>query len=413
MSNLKQLGIAFVSYTGDYSDYVPSTPGWMDANVSWCAPSPCTINHGSTSSPSSNARQNPFNYYDAQYRRKGKVIADIDHDGFQSAFRTIALTRNDWTDNATMLAAWADKSKNYLKHAPIGAGMMLVSGHLPDARVFYCPSASGMPADIQSTYTGTVSFVGNSGGHTLAHWQQAGGFDADAMLYGDWRATILSVRTNVLSSNYAYRLVPITVTKVWHHEKQGIDGRIPGIRMPMHGRNGAPLFRTVKELGGRAMMSDTFSKGVTHDAMGRDLSSVNDGTAAADNDASRATVMGPTRLIVGMGAKAHRQTYNVLYGDGHVAGFGDPQEKIIWAAQGKGGSSNGIIARPVTDHRAQLASNYFYGGMSSGVFNGYEGPWADNVNYSMRSSGRIPERRGISSMAVWHDFDMAAGIDNW
>ena len=47
MSNLKQMGLALTSYTGDYGEYYPSWAGWMNPrDVSWCeAPTGCTHDH--------------------------------------------------------------------------------------------------------------------------------------------------------------------------------------------------------------------------------------------------------------------------------------------------------------------------------------------------------------------------------
>ena len=65
------------------------------------------------------------------------------------------------------------------------------------------------------------------------------------------------------------------------------------------------------------VVADPFAKGYRSDGWGRAIPS--SGLTLAD-----------TTTYPGMGIAGHRRVYNVLYGDGHVKLFGDPQEKMIW-----------------------------------------------------------------------------------
>ena len=60
LSNLRQIGIAMASYTGDYSEYLPSSPSTVtsgDPTSGWCSPgaswnssgAACTIQHNGSS----------------------------------------------------------------------------------------------------------------------------------------------------------------------------------------------------------------------------------------------------------------------------------------------------------------------------------------------------------------------------
>ena len=89
-----------------------------------------------------------------------------------------------------------------------------------------------------------------------------------------------------------------------------------------------------------------------------------------------------------MALKAHRTAYNALYGDGHVAVFGDPQERLVWHLQGYSNVSTvGIYL---------LGSNYHYG---------------NNVDPYGRSSNPGHSSYANCSLAVWHEFDVHAGFD--
>jgi prepilin-type processing-associated H-X9-DG protein len=63
------------------------------------------------------------------------------------------------------------------------------------------------------------------------------------------------------------------------------------------------MFKTDKQLGNRSVMSDTFSR-------------YYGGTGI------------PT--VPGMGWWAHKDGYNVLYGDGHAQFYGDPKQTMMW-----------------------------------------------------------------------------------
>jgi len=106
-------------------------------------------------------------------------------------------------------------------------------------------------------------------------------------------------------SSYSYRNQGIMAAFDW-----GTTGLTdPAARFPAHYTRplvttqlGCPLFKTQTLLAGRSVVSDTFQR--SH----RD-----------------ARVLSP-----GLGIYHHKDGYNVLYGDWHVAWYGDPQQRIMW-----------------------------------------------------------------------------------
>ena len=83
---------------------------------------------------------------------------------------------------------------------------------------------------------------------------------------------------------------------------------------------------------------------------------------------------GGKALTHGDGMDAHRDGYNALYGDGHAAWYGDPQQRLIWWDQ------------PTT---------YFQMGLA---FTGARPGCGNNDEYTLHQ-------------AVWHLFDEANGTD--
>jgi hypothetical protein len=113
-------------------------------------------------------------------------------------------------------------------------------------------------------------------------------------------------------SHYHYRGTPLMSGR-----KQGsaptfgpsYSQQLPGVKpaIPLSlDALGTPAFKTVKLLGGRTVASDAWNR------------CWNYATAPGD-------VMG-----IGAGYWAHRDGYNVLYGDAHAQWYGDPQQRFIW-----------------------------------------------------------------------------------
>jgi prepilin-type N-terminal cleavage/methylation domain-containing protein len=215
MNNLNQYSKALESYSGDYAGYLPSWVGWFGPSNDWCSPnvSNCTATHTHRGGDPSYADCSPMGYLGIQFKNKptdAAVRADGGGQGtggddgyirvmcFQSGFRTIgwAITRT--------AKSWAAGNLNM---APVGLGMLLTSGYLPDSRSFYCPSSDGMPGDYGAPGYQGVTRIGD--------WQTVGGFDANSFLYGNYTNVpfFSSSYPNMRAafSHYNYRNAPLTM----------------------------------------------------------------------------------------------------------------------------------------------------------------------------------------------------------
>jgi len=391
MNNLKQAATGLASYTGDYDGYFPSWPGWMgsmtDLSDDWCDPSwrNCVGDSAHQYSSAGVERYIPAGHESQTYARVDKqysgrpgmsarpwtdaalnITSRYTGEGFLSWWRTIGFGRK---------VSWADGfTRGLLNQAPIGPGMLLTSNYVGDACVFYCPSAKGM----KSAYImGSDADNGTEyGAWSASHFQDAGGFDGETLQYGDWsrRPTVGGTELPTFS-HYAYRNVPLSVYVPWHKYDDGKsdDTRLPGIKPKLLSRIGQPFFRTDKELGPRALMSDCFGKGGTYDAM------------AVRRLEGHTVDISSTYYSYALQAHAH--AFNILYGDWHVKVFGDPQQKIAWHTEYWTRARNG------------LSCNYYYGNEPGGP---HDGPFGHDIDYPYFVH---------TGVAIWHEFDTQAGTD--
>ena len=414
LNNLKQMGIAFESYASDYTGYFPTWPGaGTDQLISGASGTyrqcllplrsdgKCSWNGGTQNGPwyhdywpPDTREKDPAAYIALQYAGKpGDTAISI---GSYALFdyRVIGIGIKPSGANAKFGAG-------VLNHAPNGMGYLLSAGYLPDAKTYYCPSGAGIAQD----FVAQDSWVGGWG---LDGWKTAGGFDANTMTYGNWNAASSSwaVTTSVLWSHYAYRNVIMALTYTpWCAAYEGLDGCTvlnltkPGVRVKF----AAPLFPTQKILGGRALVVDTFSKGNTKDALGRQVFTASSGNTPAN--------LGQTMMSAGMGIVMHREGYNVLYGDWSARWYGDPQQQIIWHAQAYGTSSPPSTNNTTADYAQQGGSwsyNYGVGQLCNNLYFSNCGPFQT----SGRASSQNYNSWRYTSAKVWHDFDASTGIDN-
>ena len=89
----------------------------------------------------------------------------------------------------------------------------------------------------------------------------------------------------------------------------------------------------------------------------------------------------------GNGYYAHRDGYNVLYGDWSVRWYGDPQQKIMYYSW----------TREDTSRNGGLEFGRFQGGAVDGIVRYRTGAWEQGLNGGPHF--------------VWHDLDAMAGID--
>jgi hypothetical protein len=297
---------------------------------------------------------------------------------------------------------------------PIGIGILSSSGYMPDLKVYWCPTGKDMDfhattgvavpsanarysvvsythkaedgANTSNWISLTVNCTGNaprllrSGGaegvsdDKLLQFGDYGaprtnasgaGFSAGSWCHafsdnGAWVGAQDSVdyggAAMALASSYAYRCQPVASVAGSLATWTFAGATLYGVNLTPYPRSVpdgyTPMFKTPKQLGNRALMSDRYGK---------------PGSAP--------------RTWPGDGILGHRDGYNVLYGDYHCAWYGDPQQQIIW---------NPPVNR-------SMGSGWYYGAYSGSDY--MCGP-----KYNITGNPSY----GCEFM---HRFDVAAGID--
>jgi len=173
---------------------------------------------------------------------------------------------------------------------------------VPDAKVFYGPSARG----VKRLDHGTVLQQQN-----LEDWGTAGGYDRDIMLYGDWKRHIPGWgsdrrydRYGILG-RYTCRYFPLSglgtgsstgKQYIWlNNTRMTVHYTMPDVVTDI----GCPSFKTPKILKGRALVADMFDK------------------SGGDTDP-------------GIGADVHSDGYNVLYRNDTDKWYSDQERRIIY-----------------------------------------------------------------------------------
>ncbi len=404
LSNLNQFGKALAAYSGDYNDYLPSWAGWAGSgptDFNWCSNPADRTSCSFASHWSSNVHtaSNAYSYFSHPKASPsvavradggfftGNTNATVSYNCLQSAYRTIGwAAKNQDASGANVVettssVAYPPFSAGRLNMAPNGAGFLLTAGYVGDARPFFCPSSDGMPGD--KGYAGDVK-----GACRLGHWLRAGGFDANTLLFGAWLRpgsstysmyTLIS-RWMVAQSHYNYRNVPLAIFRPWHvYQDDRNENTLPGTKPRVVVHINQPMFKTARILGGRAIMTDTFSKGTMLDGYDKDAT-----PSSSSIEASRA--------IAGMGVAGHRDAYHVLYGDGRAAVYGDPQMQVAYHTQGdvNGAAGGGHAAAHYLSHNYYNSYNPFIPGTNNNI---------NSVNFKN------------NSLDVWHALDVAGNED--
>jgi len=400
LNNLTQMARGLESYCSDYSQYFPSWSGqgsggrWTATYVNdemYCGRDAGIVRDTKLSE---DVRQGPFrglaadNYY--WYKWPGTL--------FRTIYAGTASTADYPYDTGQ-----AQRANGHFNSAPVGLGYLVGGNYVGDARVLYCPSTGGnMPSD-------RVPWEGYRGlaVKSVADLQLLGGSDATSLSHGNWKAfyeqrlgaanaalawgvynSPYDVLSNpgytqgpycVAQSDYNYRNVPTVISMAG----MGDASTAPAARAaksvylgytkaPVQVDAGSPTFKTQKLLGGRALVSDSFSK--------RKNIEVN-------------------AVPTGMGFYAHRDGYNVLYGDWSAKWYGDPQQRIMWWPDAASvlldwQSENAGMGDRLTVAGCSIANNVIL-------------TWDPIPGSGATASSSVPQ----SSVDVWHIFDAAAGVD--
>jgi len=369
LNNLSQMARGLESYCGDYSQYFPVWTGWgKDVAVNWDAvPATFTTSRGRSLRPIwdsglyKDARDPTGVVYVAQ--PAGHATAD-DYLNPVICFRTIFLGSRDNGELGTAIPG-------QLNLAPNGLGFLMPGGYIADAATFFCPTAENMPPPRFGS-SGWVAQSPVVAATSVNDLRRAGGTDAKSIMFGDWSwlgdvdcawaqpGTTSLPRTRVVLSQYAYRNVHAHVAYAYRdlptYPIKQTPTRVLWMKPDVMLTPGDPLFKTQKQLGSRAIVSDSIGKS-----------------------------LGEPAYVPGDGWWSHRDGYNVLYGDWSARWYGDPQQRIV-----------------------------FWPPVTSPTWPDYWGFWQNllaDVIYPNNwgyPGGRFQQNGAV---AVWHLFDLNNGVD--
>ncbi len=384
LNNLNQISKALVSYTGDYSDYLPCWPNY--GAPGGVATYTAGLKGGASQSVTLVTYAPDITYL-------GKATLPY------SAYGTIAACHKPTTLNSyTFVDATLnpDTSFKYLKTAPVGLGMLATGGYVGDIGLFFCPSVQDLDVNLlsvgnsyfsgimgrpcQNAYGGWLStsstmlkslggrdglalIAGNYG--VLTNYSQ-GALNMTPFFRGNWANRYGPYWTNLADCGqgigvgcmYAYRNQPISEIEYAAGEvaTDNYSFGLPFTKPFITCNRNCPPFKTVKMLGGRMIVSDRFSA----------------------SDWSQGETVASRAMIPGDGFYVHKDGYNVLYGDGSARWYGDATQQIIWTRKAADTSAGPYLA--------------YCGGLSMVAFESDINTWSQGA--------LLP-----------HRFDVAAGID--
>jgi len=308
-NNLNQLGTAIETYLGLFGDYYPGSHSWLITDYV-----PYYGRFTASRSEMYVERDPLTGMYDYVWvRDAGNTVGDYHLVRFHNNVADYAcIGQGSWASRG-----FRPRDTTSLKVAPWGLGLLMTTGLVPDARSFYCPSASDV--GFLTLYDGTAgtnfrhprrAYDAVNGGcyedasipiyaDTLRAWLNAGGTSAVTLTRGNWPrdSRYRGFYGYSVFSQYSYRNQPIFQRGDYETEKDPYP--LPFTQPQVMANNWTPPFKTPRRLIGRALASDVWHKGAQV-------------------------------TVPGFGSKAHRDGYNVLYGNYAVRWYGDPEQRFIY-----------------------------------------------------------------------------------
>ena len=389
MNNLNQMAKGLESYCGDYGQYLPSWAAYGGeadgANV--MATGNCGAWHGMDAGIVKDRTGQSIRTGYSLFR-DGTSYQQSKNFGYPINYsRTVYCGTPDTTDTGTA-GQIPIRPAGQLSMGPVGLGYLIGGGYLADARAYFCPSSGdAMPTDA----TWDLRWLGKhvASVHTMNELQAAGGFDAKTLSHGDYEKHEYWLESNyarfrfmVAQSNYNYRCGPAMVgidprggswLNLNYVNGAGGGVRLKWVKPNQSIKGGEPAFKTQKQLGGRALVSDSFSL---------------DQRTYRYVNGVRVDIPMPA----GMGWYAHKEGYNVLYGDWSAKWYGDPQERIMWWP-------SCVLTEPSTTVSWPDMAAFVGSPQVNGIYS-----WhcvSNNLVYW----------NGPNSAGIWHTFDAANDID--
>lgn len=346
-----------------------------------------------------------------------------------------------------------------LNMGPTGLGWLVRGNYIKDIRSFFCPSAGdNMPADSAFSTQNSDAYLASNHNipqpavTSLSDLKSCGGYDHKAVAQGTWNvnrprwetkpwffpiyadpwsdvpklSAALPNKYMVVQGNYSYRFTPTATTQYagkdsgsyWGGGDVVVDGVVrysppnwtPGTTGWWWWNNqgktrfyvrwthpwvsfepGKPMFKNDKEIAGRAMVADTFSQA---DHMYTDVP------------------------WVGKGYYAHRDGYNVLYGDMSTKWYGDTSGAIMWWYRVDAGATEELNSSdPYGWGGRKNDPDWITGARYDGwvidiqalQINGITDAYSNRNNYWTGGQTVVPG--GGSATTVWHMMDLNAGVD--
>ena len=400
LNNLNQFGKGLESYCGDYGQYFPSSPAWggdyfflthngysaTPLDDGWYADPRMTDASGWNAGNAQKVRTGP-----TAYNWVAKDFCPWDVGMFQ--WRTI-FAGETGQNGSCKSADYGIRSAGNLNSAPVGLGYLLNAGYMGDARAFFCPTAGdNMPTD-PSGWRLYYGYTDSRAVASLSDLRRCGGFDAFSATHGDFKwlepyggfggrgPTSWPQPQTVIQGSYNYRCQPAFIgwltgyssanhaDPLWQKGESQLEVVIKYTKPRQRTHLGCPAFKTQKQLGGRAIVTDSFS---------------------------RIDLIQETQTKPGLGWNAHREGYNVLYGDWSAKWYGDPNARIMWWETTYEGSTNAGYTGYAQRWNLQVSSLDWCAPATDPT------NWNGNAAYDNETCG--------AGTAVWHIFDVAAGVD--
>ena len=315
-NNLNQMSKGLESYCGDYGQYFPVKPGYGVAQYRWTA---------GTYVPAADQGLVVDQTNTVVTDQPGLSLPSANYDVF---FRTIAYGK-PLNPLKNVVVQMTVQKKGTAQTGPRGLGYLAYCGYAGDTRVYFCPSADVSPKQFYENTRAGSNAAGPSPGIVLRQTDlvSLGGFTPDDLFRGDYwtmghdnayAVGGLTYRNGQYYGNWGEAGDPVTDAAMgawssYSYRNAGFFGSGEGnyhtnsypvfyTKPAIRTEQGAPSFKTQKMAGGYSLVSDMFERTDDWISQGK----------------------------AGFGQFAHRDGYNVLYADWHVAWYGDAQETVMY-----------------------------------------------------------------------------------